>query len=171
MRNKLAIIAIAILAVPLALYFVPYAYAASTVTTYEVVSSPVAIAPGDTNAGYALCTGATDVVTGGGFEMNALGGTNYPPVVQTSYPFTQSGHNGWLVWVEDPDLSGALSNSYNVYAECMTPTTIAGIGVPQFGQLYTAIALGALVFYLLGRYMRRSKELGMSLPNAPVRSS
>jgi len=31
------------------------------------------------------------------------------------------------------------------------PITVAGIGVPEFGSLYIAIALGAVLYFLLAR--------------------
>jgi len=34
---------------------------------------------------------------------------------------------------------------------CQTPINVAGIGVPQFGSLYVAIALGAVLYFLLSK--------------------
>jgi hypothetical protein len=44
-----------------------------------------------------------------------------------------------------------------MYAEviCQTPLTVAGIGVPEFGSLYVAIALGAVVYFVMSRRLAR----------------
>jgi hypothetical protein len=54
-------------------------------------------------------------------------------------------------------MSGSEIN--DVWAICMTPVTVAGIGVPEFGSLYAAIALGAVVYFMLSRYSSRKPSL------------
>jgi hypothetical protein len=42
-----------------------------------------------------------------------------------------------------------------VYIICQSPITVAGVGVPEFGSLYVAIALGAVVYFMLSRRFGR----------------
>jgi hypothetical protein len=42
---------------------------------------------------------------------------------------------------------------------CQTPVTVAGIGVPQFGSLYVAIALGAVAYFLMSRRFARTPTI------------
>jgi hypothetical protein len=45
--------------------------------------------------------------------------------------------------------------SVDVWVVCQTPITVAGIGVPEFGSLYVAIALGAVVYFVMSRRLAR----------------
>jgi hypothetical protein len=42
-------------------------------------------------------------------------------------------------------------------AVCQTPVTVAGVSVPEFGSLYVAIALGAVLYFLLARRFAPTK--------------
>ena len=42
---------------------------------------------------------------------------------------------------------------------CQTPVTVAGVGVPEFGSLYAAIALGAVAYFMLSRRLTRRPTL------------
>ena len=43
----------------------------------------------------------------------------------------------------------------DVWVVCQTPVTVGGVSVPQFGSLYVAIALGAVVYFMLSRHFTR----------------
>jgi hypothetical protein len=172
MRNKLAVIAIAILAVPLALYFVPYSYAAVSSSDYVVKSQIILVAESQTGDGLSCNTG--DYAVSGGYHSNTFsdvpGGDT--PIMYGSFP-TVGGSDasggqtpdGWAFEATNPsDVSGA---TFDIWVVCQTPITVAGIGVPEFGQLYVAIALGALVFYLMGRYMTKKNAL-TSVPSTTI---
>jgi hypothetical protein len=60
--------------------------------------------------------------------------------------------NSWDVQVIDKVLDGSAAGAQVV---CQTPIVVAGIGVPQFGSLYVAIALGAVVYFMLSRRFAR----------------
>jgi hypothetical protein len=47
----------------------------------------------------------------------------------------------------------------DAFAICQTPITVAGIGVPEFGSFYVAIALGAVVYFMLSRRLARSPTI------------
>jgi hypothetical protein len=53
--------------------------------------------------------------------------------------------NAWVV-----EASG-FSIDTTAQVTCQSPITVAGIGVPQFGSLYVAIALGVVVYFILSR--------------------
>jgi hypothetical protein len=59
-----------------------------------------------------------------------------------------------VVEVFNPDASFAIA--FTAGAVCQTPITVAGIGVPEFGSLYMAIALGAVAYFLMARRLARS---------------
>jgi hypothetical protein len=129
------------------LYGVPYAYAATTSSSYQVNVTYGAPANTQDFQGGALCNSG-DYVTGGGFTIQFTdlkvvrsypGGDGNPPT-------------GWFVSVDN--LSGQSPN-FTVWAVCQTPITVAGIGVPEFGSLYLAIALGAVVYFMLSRQFTR----------------
>jgi hypothetical protein len=60
--------------------------------------------------------------------------------------------NAWEAGANNPS-----SVDVGMYAEviCQTPLTVAGIGVPEFGSLYVAIALGAVVYFVMSRRLAR----------------
>jgi hypothetical protein len=159
------------LTLPLAAYGIPYAYASSVVTTYTVLGPEVSASPGQHAFAYADCrTG--DVATGGG-HFNIVDNIYSNPIVLNSGPevfdgfshsFANTGQtaNSWRV-DERGISSDVVGIEFGASVECMSPVTVAGIGVPQFGSLYVAIALGALVYLVLAkRHARR--------PLAPIRN-
>src|SRR6266550_6695884 len=88
MERRAVILAMA-LTLPLALYGVPYAYASTTSSTYNVYNG-VSVGFGETQI-FAQCN-AGDYVTGGGFDI-------FPETtVITSEPLTST-NAGWLVKV------------------------------------------------------------------------
>ena len=85
-------------------------------------------------------------MTGGGYS----GGVTTNIVVSNSEPVSG------VSWGIEVTNIGSFNIDVNAVAVCQTPIIVAGIGVPQFGSLYVAIALGALVYFMLSRrYVRR----------------
>jgi hypothetical protein len=61
---------------------------------------------------------------------------------------TGANPNGWVIGLFNPDLGFSFNG---VQIVCQTPITVAGVSVPEFGSLYVAIALGAVVYFILSR--------------------
>lgn len=153
--EKRAIALALALAIPLLLYGIPYAIAA-TQSVY-VVSGLVDLGGSNPNSGSVslLCTSSSDFTNQ--YTLWQAGGyAAYPPAVQAA--LINSGHgraatgdlpNGWQV---DIDNTNPRGDEYTVQIICQTPiTTVAGLGIPQFGSLYLAIALGAVIYFVLSR--------------------
>jgi len=148
MKTRALVLALA-LTFPLALYGIPYAYAATTSSTYTVDGPTSTITPGSHQALYADCNQG-DYVTGGGYS----GGLTTNIVVSISQPDRGV---GWGIEVYN---TGSTFNiDANAVAVCQTPITVAGIGVPEFGSLYVAIALGALLYFALSRKFSRGPTM------------
>jgi hypothetical protein len=144
-----ALIAALALTLPLALYGIPYAYASVTSSSYTVYHG--LSVPGDfaSHEIVAYCNSG-DYVTGGGYDISV----NHQYIqVLNSEPVTSFGQ-GWLVTVVNSHGTGFSDGEY-AWAVCQTPITVAGIGVPQFGSVYVAIALGAVVYFMLARRFAR----------------
>lgn len=165
MERRAFVLALA-LTLPLALYTIPYAYAA-TQSTY-VVSTSIGLKGGDFNAVNLMCSGPSDSTLHFAYGNN-LGGT----IVLTfavwlnsagSYASTGQTPNGYQIAVHD---TGSSSSVFFIIVEiaCQSPITVAGIGVPEFGSLYVAIALGAVVYFMLSRRFSRRPTL-----SAPVKA-
>jgi hypothetical protein len=138
------------LTLPLALYAIPFAYAVSTQSTYVVKTSP------DLSTGLggaqAKCSSALDSTEHYGYtNQNIVTLISVFPVNSGgSEVVTGDNPNGWrLVFSSAP---GAVTE---VYIICQSPITVAGVGVPEFGSLYVAIALGAVVYFMLSRRFGR----------------
>jgi len=154
MERRALVLALA-LKLPLALYGIPFAYAAATQSTYAVATTQDCpsnscsfIVPLTCNSpsDYSLQYGVyydrlpSDARVDGAIPTNSAGS----PVSTNEVP------NGWRISV----ISGAPEKiSFAVI--CQSPVTVAGIGVPQFGSLYVAIALGAVVYFMLSRRFAR----------------
>ncbi len=138
------------LTLPLALYGIPYAYAATSTSSYQVHNFVTIPNDSTIHEVDAVCNSG-DYAVGGGYNT-AVGNLN--EVVLGAIPTSGAAHSisgtpdRWTALVRN---SGAVSDEIDVAVVCQTPVTIAGIGVPEFGQLYVAIALGALVYFLLAR--------------------
>lgn len=156
-KEKLTLLA---LTLPLVLFSGGYAYAAIMSSSYVVVVSGT-VSPGSTSSPTALTLQADcntgDYVTGGGWNSG-----NDPPTHPISMPtkgdatiFTNGvTPDGWQVAFEN---TNGISYGVSAYAVCQTPITSAGLTVPEFGSLYVAIALGALVYFGLSVLRSRSK--------------
>jgi hypothetical protein len=151
--ERRALVAALALTVPLLLYGVPYAYAVTTSSTYLVND----FAGSTTNSLVVRVHCNTgDYATGGGAE--ALGADVV--AVSFSEPLFFDGTNYFIAVSGQPNAwvgGGHTTSGANVemivraWVVCQTPITVAGIGVPEFGFLYVAIALGAVVYFMLAR--------------------
>jgi hypothetical protein len=157
MERRALVVALA-LALPLMLYGVPYAYAVTTSSSYQVKTD--ASIPANSYGEVVATCNTGDYATGGGFvSLNP-----YHVIIYQSIPQGGPPPNSWDVQVIN---EFALSSNVDAYVVCQTPITVAGIGVPQFGSFYIAIALGAVVYFMLSRrYARRpgvSPEVGRQI--------
>jgi hypothetical protein len=141
--ERRALVLVLALMLPLALYGIPYAYASTTSSSYLVSNI-------GNGAVYAHCN-TGDYATGGG----ALVGDSANWIGE-SYPVFWTGSNYLGIFTGQPNAWTAsahnpASDFINMFVICQTPIVVAGIGVPQFGSLYVAIALGAVVYFMLSR--------------------
>jgi hypothetical protein len=156
MERRAIVLALA-LTLPLALYGIPYAHAATLSSSY-VVTATNTVSSGTVISQFVHCNSG-DYATGGGVDKGEGGvavSRNLPLFFDgSSYSLLSSGQpNAWLG--EVTSFVGTQSSfGLTVYVICQTPITVAGIGVPQFGSLYVAIALGALVYFMLSRRFSR----------------
>jgi len=167
MEKRAAILAL-VLTLPLALYGVPFAYAltaASNHYTNERDFSFPALSSGTVSASCNL----GDSATGGGYSLHAdyagqtpkfnvlttgtgtFGLSTHAPSQDTWY-FEGINENNSPV---SPSVN-AGDATVAVYVVCETPVTVAGVGVPEFGSLYAAIALGAVAYFMLSRRFARA---------------
>jgi hypothetical protein len=143
------------LTLPLTLYGIPYAYAATTSSTYILHTFGTTSANVHCNSG--------DYATGGGASgtSGVLGSAIFASAPQlwngvTYIGITTGQPNAWVG-------VAASGVSVDVWVVCQTPITVAGIGVPEFGSLYAAIALGAVLYFMMARrYARRSPVLAQN---------
>jgi hypothetical protein len=156
--EKRAIVLALALTLPLVLYGVPYAYAISTQSTY-VVRATGAIT--ENSQGIVMCSSPSDSTLHYAFSRFALppDSVNFiqvPSSLEWAVPLdsaqspasTNENPNGWSFGVRPGNAGGS---GYAFWGFCQSPITVAGISVPQFSSLYLAIALGALVYFMLSR--------------------
>jgi len=155
-ERRALILALA-LTVPLALWGIPYVYAATTSSSYVAYTGFTVSGPGEGNA-IASCNPG-DYATGGGYGL--IGTDSH---VRDFYPNPNTAGGTPTGYYIDVITSASGLIEFQVFAICQTPITVAGIGVPQFGSLYIAIALGALVYFALSR--RYSKRVSISSPTS-----
>jgi hypothetical protein len=136
---KALVLALA-LTLPLAMHAIPYAYASTSSSSYTVSASSAGF-----NANVHCNSG--DYATGGGAA------TNFPSALVTNLPEAYSSSSGSYStsFSGVPNAWGGSSTQAGlaVFVVCQTPITVAGIGVPEFGSLYVAIALAAVVYFAL----------------------
>jgi hypothetical protein len=153
MQKRALVLALA-LTVPLALYGIPYAYAASVGQTTVILTSHT-IAAGDVAPIDLIANCPTgDYATGGGaghdLDTIALVPAFSGPT-RGGFPTFSGTPDGWYGSFQFISATGLVGGVLEVFAVCQAPIVVAGIGVPQFGSLYIAIALGAAVYFLLAR--------------------
>jgi hypothetical protein len=150
MEKRALVLALA-LTLPLALYGIPYAYAATTSSSYQVKGDFIFIpANFGTGIAHANCQNG-DYATGGGFSQG--GGFD----ILSSEATSDTNPGGWSVNAQNPSANTHLF--VRADAICQTPITVAGIGVPEFGSLYVAIALGAVAYFMLSRRFGRKPTI------------
>ena len=161
MEKRALVLALALI-VPLALYGIPYAYAATTGDTATVVSgNGNAHSTGTGQAATiftssdGICTVTYDVFEDGSTSFSVRFSANGVQAGDNLYMIAGGNSNQATVAASEVDLSIASGTAATVYyaysAICHSTLAVAGIGVPQFGSLYVAIALGALVYFLLAK--------------------
>jgi len=151
------------LTLPLVFYGIPYASAAVAQTTY-IVKHSVVLPEAVTSKNEDLqCSSPSDSASHflidppgdlSGIQVTRIivldGDGNVAP--------TGDNPNGYRFGLQKcfgPELSLFL------YIFCETPITTAGISVPEFGSLYLAIALGAIVYFFLARHYTATKPAGI----------
>jgi hypothetical protein len=140
---------------------IPYAYAAQTSTSYHIENDC------NVNPGGDFCFAACnpgDYATGGGFHLipDAVGAG--ATIVGSGYHAGTNPPTSWSVNGHNPSAS-TFANGMQAQVICQTPITVAGIGVPKFGSLYVAIALGAVAYFLLSRrFMARPTPPAQAWP-------
>jgi hypothetical protein len=150
MERRALVLALA-LTLPLALYGIPYAYALTTQSTYVVLFGDNIAAHGQI-VDVVRCSSPTDstqhfaLFLFSPFTMTVIGSS----LTNSAGGEASTGEipNGWAVILHNPEAS---PQAVGVQIICQTPITVAGIGVPQFGSLYVAIALGAVVYFMMAR--------------------
>jgi hypothetical protein len=159
MEKRAFVLALA-LTLPLVLYGIPYAYAATTTSSY------INTVDCDNNLGGVECAvhcNTGDFATGGGVSSNsdqAFVQVNQPMFFDGAI-YLQTNTNGdrpnaWEGGVSPPEFP------LSVWVVCQTPITVAGIGVPEFGSLYVAIALGAVIYFALSRQHAGKRSAGIT---------
>ena len=147
MKTRALVLALAF-TVPLVLYGIPYAYAVSVSSSGTYYNyATVTISKGGSGQAIATCNSG-DYATGGGFFT----GTSDFTGPTDSYPQQKFAGQPPVEWIVDASYNGFFSSiNLTAYVVCQTPITVAGLSVPEFGQLYVAIALGALVYFLMAK--------------------
>jgi hypothetical protein len=144
--EKRAVVVALALTLPLALYGVPFAYAASTQTTYvvklnqnvdrEYIQIVKCLSPSDYTQHYSV----------GSNDLNPV--TTYAAILNSNGDFAGTGDipNGWYIHIYN---NNGFTITFMLQIICQSPITVAGIGVPEFGSLYVAIALGAVIYFMM----------------------
>jgi hypothetical protein len=157
--EKRAIVLALLLTLPLVLYGVPYAYAATTSSTYAVVQA-FSVPPSMGTFAQADCNPG-DYIAGGGYIFT--GGFQPDLKVEGSHAaIPDHGPNPTLWQLDVFNSSPTTTEGGFVQAICQSPITVAGIGVPEFGSLYVAIALGAVIYFVLARQHAGKRSAGIT---------
>ena len=168
--ERTALILVLALALPLAFYGIPYASAVVAQTTYVVEGGPHTIPPHGTFNMNIQCSSPSDSA------LHFFTGTttlttpttiinNQPPLFAIplnsagAIALTGDNPNGFVI---------GFRNNFEVVGDnvrgwiiCQSPITIAGISVPEFGSLYLAIALSAVVYFFLARRNTAAKPVSI----------
>jgi len=158
LERRALVVALA-LAIPLISYGVPYAYAATTSSSYVVENDYAhrTTVPGHGYGNNAVLCNSGDYATGALYMLWSIT-EGYPGVIVATHGtndptgstyITSGTPQGMVVEVYNPYQFDSLI--FTAGAICQHPIIVAGIGVPQFGSLYVAIAIGAVAYFLLSR--------------------
>ncbi len=145
------------LTIPLMLYGIPYAYAATVGQTTIVSITHTIVSTDLTSIDLQVNCPSGDYATGGSAGTD-LDTTNVVPTFSgPTVGGTVAGSgtpDGWRAGFNFDSTSAVtfdVGGVLELFVICQAPITVAGIGVPQFGSLYLAIALGALVYFVMAR--------------------
>jgi hypothetical protein len=133
------------LTLPLVIYGIPYAYAITASSSYVVGETT-------TTQSLAVHCKTGDYATGGGAASDSFGH------LESSYPLYFDGTTYAGLLAGQPNAWGGYADQglLTVWVVCQSPIPLpAGLGVPEFGSLYVAIALGAVVYFMLSRRFAR----------------
>jgi hypothetical protein len=154
--EKRAVVLSLALTLPLLLYGIPYAYAASTQSTYVVRATFPIMTAGATGFVFIQCASPSDFTQHYSVSNPEQFPVNNVFTINSAGIKTNTGDNpnGWFIVVHNLTTGSAFTIQAEII--CQSPLTlVAGIGVPEFGSLYVAIALGALVYFMLARHFAR----------------
>jgi hypothetical protein len=150
-KNDLKIVLIA-LSIPVALFGVGYASAQQFATDYVRVNS-VPMKVSQTTIASVSCDPG-DLPTGGEYQIHeggAVAGVGEANVFVV-YGSPLGAPNTWTVVAFDHWQRDTLI--LEVYLYCMSPITVAGIGMPEFGSIYIVIILAAAFYSVLTRMQK-----------------
>ena len=163
--RRSALVLILAFTLPLAFYGIPYAYAAVAQTTDVVAGGPHSVPPHGVFDMDIRCSSPSDSA----LHFFTLTTVHITPTITTTqsplyaipidsagaFASTGDNPNGFIIgFVNNFDAS---TDTVRGWIICQTPITIAGISVPEFGSLYAAIALGAVVYSFLARRYTTTK--------------
>jgi hypothetical protein len=159
MERRALVVALA-LTLPLVTYGIPYAYAVSTQSTYIAESDFLNVAAGGYHTFIAQCSNPSDYTQKFAIREGSDNFPSFPNVngvllnsVGNHLPSPGDVPNGWQVTVQNT-YSTAVQMQLEII--CQSAVTLpAGIGVPEFGSFYVAIALGAVVYFMMSRRFAR----------------
>jgi len=156
MERRALVLALA-LALPLVLYGIPYAYAIAASSTY--VATQTTVVPPSGASDVVKCNPG-DYTTGvGGYDQMGNGLLVVTNITPVGPPYWTNIYSGSPAGYEYSILSHGSGAPYEVkfYAICQTPIPLpAGIGAPEFGSLYAAIAIGAVAYFLMAKRFAKS---------------
>ena len=141
MKKDLKILVL-LLAIPLLLFGTGYAYAQQTTSSYLTYLS-VDVPAGQSSGAVDVYCDTGDFATGGASAKEGemiLNGESPLPQALGATPW------GWRADAVNPTEDPL---QLTVYVVCMSPITIAGIGVPEFGSIYILMIIGAAVYLVL----------------------
>jgi hypothetical protein len=166
MERRALVVALALM-LPLALYGIPYAYAVTTAGQTTVVRATHTFNYLTDPNPYELLvhcpTGYYATGGGAGQDLDTvdIGISGSLPAIGGSVDLGPATPDGWVAFYNIANPSTNNGVDLQVLAVCQAPITVAGIGVPQFGSLYIAIALGAAVYFMLSRRFTRRPTISM----------
>jgi hypothetical protein len=160
--EKRAFVLVLALTLPLLLYGIPFAYAVTAQSTYVVRSVNIVIAASDIQGVSVQCTSPSD------YTLHYIHLQDELISVHSADPLNSGGFgvntgetpNGWSVALHNTQAFQVLDV---VTIFCQSPiTAVAGVSVPEFGSLYVAIALGAVIYFVLARQHAGKRSAGIT---------
>ena len=158
--ERTALILVLALTLPLAFYGLPYASALVAQTTYVVNGGSAPIAPGGSAAFEVQCSSPSDSTSHFVNDFPKFFNLELSRLLNSAGNLASMGENpnGWFFQVHNTS-TGMLNAQVTII--CQTPISLAGISVPEFGSLYAAIALSAVVYFFLARRNTATKPVSI----------